>query len=121
MILVYGLLAPAGTPPAIIDKVYRETVRVLALSEVRRNLEMFGIDTIGNSPAEFAVVIKAEIPDGRQSSRAPGSSRASSMTPESRPLFGQDHAQNQRLGAHPIRLGRWRCRPATAAQKEGAA
>jgi tripartite-type tricarboxylate transporter receptor subunit TctC len=58
----FGLLAPAGTPPAIIDKVYRETVRVLALSEVRRNLEMLGIDTIGNSPAEFAVVIKAEIP-----------------------------------------------------------
>ena len=58
----FGLLAPAGTPPAIIDKVYRETVRVLALSEVRRSLEMLGIDTIGNSPAEFAAVIKAEIP-----------------------------------------------------------
>jgi tripartite-type tricarboxylate transporter receptor subunit TctC len=58
----FGLLAPAGTPPAIIDKVYRETVRVLALSEVRRTLEMLGIDTIGNSPAEFAAVIKAEIP-----------------------------------------------------------
>ena len=58
----FGLLAPAGTPPAIIDKVYRETVRVLALSDVRRNLLMLGIDPIGNSPTEFAAVIKAEIP-----------------------------------------------------------
>jgi tripartite-type tricarboxylate transporter receptor subunit TctC len=58
----FGLLAPAGTPPAIIDKVHRETVRVLALPEVRRNLEVLGLDAIGNSPAQFAAVIKAEIP-----------------------------------------------------------
>jgi tripartite-type tricarboxylate transporter receptor subunit TctC len=58
----FGLLAPAGTLPAIVDKVYRETVRVLALPQVRRNLAILGLDTIGNSPAEFAAVIKAEIP-----------------------------------------------------------
>jgi tripartite-type tricarboxylate transporter receptor subunit TctC len=58
----FGLLAPAGTPPAIIEKVHRETVRVLALPEVRRSLDVLGLDLIGNSPAEFASVIKAEIP-----------------------------------------------------------
>jgi tripartite-type tricarboxylate transporter receptor subunit TctC len=58
----FGLLAPAGTPAAIIDKVHRETVRVLALPEVRRSLDVLGLDLIGNSPAEFASVIKAEIP-----------------------------------------------------------
>jgi tripartite-type tricarboxylate transporter receptor subunit TctC len=58
----FGLLAPAGTPPAIIDKVHRETVRVLALPEVRRNLDVLGLDVIGSSPAQFAAVIKAEIP-----------------------------------------------------------
>jgi tripartite-type tricarboxylate transporter receptor subunit TctC len=58
----FGVLAPAGTPPAIIDKVHRETVRVLALPEVRRSLDVLGLDLIGNSPAEFASVIKAEIP-----------------------------------------------------------
>jgi tripartite-type tricarboxylate transporter receptor subunit TctC len=58
----FGLMAPAGTPPAIIDKVHRETVRVLALPEVRRNLDVLGLDVIGNSPAEFAVLIKTEIP-----------------------------------------------------------
>jgi tripartite-type tricarboxylate transporter receptor subunit TctC len=58
----FGLLAPVGTPPAVIDKVHRETVRVLALPEVRRSLDLLGLDLIGNSPTEFANVIKAEIP-----------------------------------------------------------
>jgi tripartite-type tricarboxylate transporter receptor subunit TctC len=58
----FGLLAPAGTPPAVIDKVHRETVRVLALPEVQASLRTLGLDLIGNSPGEFAAVIKAEIP-----------------------------------------------------------
>jgi tripartite-type tricarboxylate transporter receptor subunit TctC len=61
----FGLLAPAGTPPAIFGKVYRKTVCVLALPEVRRNLDILGLDTIGNSPAEFSAVIKTEIPQWR--------------------------------------------------------
>jgi tripartite-type tricarboxylate transporter receptor subunit TctC len=58
----FGLLAPAGTPPAVIDKVHRETVRVLALPEVQTSLRTLGLDLIGNAPGEFAEVIKAEIP-----------------------------------------------------------
>ncbi|MEK6244346.1 MAG: tripartite tricarboxylate transporter substrate binding protein [Pseudomonadota bacterium] len=58
----FGLMAPAGTPPAIIDKLHRETVRVLAVPELRKRLEELGLDVIGNSPAEFAALIKAEIP-----------------------------------------------------------
>jgi tripartite-type tricarboxylate transporter receptor subunit TctC len=58
----FGLLAPAGTPSAVIDKVHRETVRVLALPEVRASLRTLGLDLIGNSPAEFAAVMKTEIP-----------------------------------------------------------
>jgi tripartite-type tricarboxylate transporter receptor subunit TctC len=59
----FGLLAPAGTPPAIIDKVHRETVRVLALPDVRKRLEELGLDVIGSSPAEFAALIAKEIPE----------------------------------------------------------
>jgi tripartite-type tricarboxylate transporter receptor subunit TctC len=59
----FGLLAPAGTAPAVVDKVHRETVRVLALPEVRKRLEDLGLDVIGNSPAEFAQVIRSEIPE----------------------------------------------------------
>jgi tripartite-type tricarboxylate transporter receptor subunit TctC len=58
----FGLMAPAGTAPIVIDKVHRETARVLALPDVRRRLEELGLDVIGNTPAEFAAVIKAEIP-----------------------------------------------------------
>jgi tripartite-type tricarboxylate transporter receptor subunit TctC len=58
----FGLMAPAGTPPAIIDKVYRETSRALALPDVRKRFAELGVDLIGNTPAEFAAVIREEIP-----------------------------------------------------------
>jgi tripartite-type tricarboxylate transporter receptor subunit TctC len=58
----FGLMAPAGTPRAIIEKVHRETVRVLAMPEVQKSLGTLGLDLIGNSPEQFAAVIKAEIP-----------------------------------------------------------
>jgi tripartite-type tricarboxylate transporter receptor subunit TctC len=58
----FGLVAPAGTPQFVVDKVHHETARVLALPDVRRRLAELGLDLIGNTPAEFAAVIKAEIP-----------------------------------------------------------
>jgi tripartite-type tricarboxylate transporter receptor subunit TctC len=58
----FGLVAPAGTPSAIVDKVYRETARVLARPDVRTSLGTLGLDLVGNSPAEFGALIKAEIP-----------------------------------------------------------
>ena len=53
---LFGLLAPAGTPAAIIDKLHRETARTLALPETRETFNKLGMETIGNSPAEFAAV-----------------------------------------------------------------
>src|SRR6266446_883934 len=50
----FGLMAPAGTPGAVIDKVHRDTVRILALPEVRKRLTDLGLDLIGGSPAELA-------------------------------------------------------------------
>jgi tripartite-type tricarboxylate transporter receptor subunit TctC len=58
----FGLMAPAGTPPAIVDKVHKETVRVLALPDVKAKLEGLGVQLVGNTPAEFAGVIKTETP-----------------------------------------------------------
>jgi tripartite-type tricarboxylate transporter receptor subunit TctC len=58
----FGLLAPAGTPPAVIVKLHRETVRILALPEVQASLRTLGLDVIGNTPEEFANVIMAETP-----------------------------------------------------------
>jgi tripartite-type tricarboxylate transporter receptor subunit TctC len=56
----FGLMAPAGTPTAITDKIYAETMRVLGQPEVRKQLADLGIDVIGGTPAEFAAVLPAE-------------------------------------------------------------
>jgi tripartite-type tricarboxylate transporter receptor subunit TctC len=58
----FGFLAPAGTPDAIVEKVHRDTVAVLAMPDVRKRFEDNGLDVIGGTPAEFADVIKTEIP-----------------------------------------------------------
>jgi tripartite-type tricarboxylate transporter receptor subunit TctC len=58
----FGFLAPAGTPQPIIEKVHRDTVALLAMPDVRKRFEDNGLDIIGGTPAEFADVIKKEIP-----------------------------------------------------------
>jgi len=58
----FGLMAPAGTPQPIIDRLHDETVKALAAPEVRKALEMQGLDLIGGTPAEFSDTIRAEIP-----------------------------------------------------------
>jgi tripartite-type tricarboxylate transporter receptor subunit TctC len=46
----------------MIQRLHIETVNALKLADVRVRLEEAGLEPIGNSPAEFAAVIKAEIP-----------------------------------------------------------
>lgn len=57
----YGFLAPAHTPRAVIDKLHREIVKVLALPEVKERLAGVGAEPVGNSPQEFAAVIRADV------------------------------------------------------------
>jgi tripartite-type tricarboxylate transporter receptor subunit TctC len=59
----FGLLAPAGTPADIVEKLHRETVRVLNLPDVRKQFDEFGLEPVGNTPAEFAAIIKTETPE----------------------------------------------------------
>jgi tripartite-type tricarboxylate transporter receptor subunit TctC len=56
----FGLMVAAGTPAGVIDKIHRDTVRVLAQDEFRRRLADVGMVVIGNSPAEFSAALKAE-------------------------------------------------------------
>ena len=58
----FALMAPAGTPEPVIAKLHREVARILALPDVRKRFDELGMEVIGNSPAEFAAVIKAETP-----------------------------------------------------------
>jgi tripartite-type tricarboxylate transporter receptor subunit TctC len=59
----FGLLAPAGTPKDIVDKIHAETARTLAMPEIRKKFEELGLEPIGNTPAEFAALIKKETPE----------------------------------------------------------
>jgi tripartite-type tricarboxylate transporter receptor subunit TctC len=68
----FGLLAPAGTPPALIERLHRDTVKVLAMPDVRKKLDELGLDLIGNTPQEFAAVIRVEIPQWAKVIKAAG-------------------------------------------------
>jgi tripartite-type tricarboxylate transporter receptor subunit TctC len=56
----FGLMAPAGTPKEIVDKVYRDTAKILDTTEMRARFYVLGMAPVGNSPAEFAKAIKEE-------------------------------------------------------------
>ena len=57
-----GLLAPAGTPATVVRKLHLETVTAVAQPDLRAKFADLGLETIGNSPDEFAAAIKSEIP-----------------------------------------------------------
>jgi tripartite-type tricarboxylate transporter receptor subunit TctC len=56
-----GLLAPAGTPAAIVRRLQDETARIMALPDVVERLQKLDIRPVTNSPAEFARTIAQEI------------------------------------------------------------
>jgi tripartite-type tricarboxylate transporter receptor subunit TctC len=58
----YPLLAPAGTPKAVIGRVHGDTVRILGQPDVRERLTGLGIEIVGSSPGELARHIRDEIP-----------------------------------------------------------
>ena len=55
-------MAPAGTPAAVVDRLNRATVKVMATPEMRAKLAAIGLEPLGGTPAEFAAVIRAEAP-----------------------------------------------------------
>jgi tripartite-type tricarboxylate transporter receptor subunit TctC len=57
----YGVLAPAGLPPAILSRLNQELVKVVRSREVTDSLRSEGAEPIGSSPAEFAAHIKSEL------------------------------------------------------------
>ncbi|RZJ22554.1 MAG: tripartite tricarboxylate transporter substrate binding protein [Haliea sp.] len=57
----YGFCAPAGTPPAIINKVRADVAEVMQLPDVKAGLLKAGAVAVGNSPEEFRRFIDTEI------------------------------------------------------------
>lgn len=59
----FGLLAPTNSPRDIVEKLHGETVKTLALPEVRKKFDELGLEPVGNTPAEFAALIRKEMPE----------------------------------------------------------
>jgi tripartite-type tricarboxylate transporter receptor subunit TctC len=57
----YGVLAPKGTPKAVVDKVPASVKAALADASVRERIEATGSLIIGNTPEQFAAQMKAEL------------------------------------------------------------
>ena len=57
----FGLVAPQGTPPNVIQRLNAEVLRVLAAKDVRDTLSDQGLDSGGTSPEQFAQFIASQI------------------------------------------------------------
>ncbi len=56
----YALMAPAGTPREVVEKIYSDTAKTLQMPEVRERLARMGAEPSGEAPAELAKRIKIE-------------------------------------------------------------
>jgi tripartite-type tricarboxylate transporter receptor subunit TctC len=57
----FGIFAPAGTPREAIARLHAEFTRALAAPDVREKMLNMGAEPVGNTPAEFATFIRAEV------------------------------------------------------------
>ena len=56
-----GLVAPAGTPAAIINRLHDETVKILQRPDVHASFIQQGTEPIGSTPAQFAAMLKTDV------------------------------------------------------------
>ncbi|SPR98329.1 Bug family tripartite tricarboxylate transporter substrate binding protein [Cupriavidus taiwanensis] len=56
----FGMLAPAGTPPDVIQRIHQEVAKALNAPAVRERLQAQGAEPVGNTPEQFAAFIRAE-------------------------------------------------------------
>jgi tripartite-type tricarboxylate transporter receptor subunit TctC len=56
-----GMLAPAGTPKAIIDLLHSQIVKIVAQPDVQKRLDDLGFEVVANTPAQFAERIQVEL------------------------------------------------------------
>ena len=56
----YGIVVRAGTPPAVIQKIQRDMAEALQAEDVKAKLAGLGLEPVGNTPEEFAALIRAE-------------------------------------------------------------
>ncbi|MBI2226916.1 MAG: tripartite tricarboxylate transporter substrate binding protein [Betaproteobacteria bacterium] len=59
--LMHGVLLPAGTAKEIVQILYREIARIVALPEIKRPFAALGYEPLANNPAEFAAQLRVEV------------------------------------------------------------
>ena len=57
----FGILAPAGTPPSVIEKIRAEIEQMVKAPEIRKQFLEMGAEPVGNTPAQMATQIKSEL------------------------------------------------------------
>ena len=57
----WGLLAPAGTPREIVTRLHSETVRILALPDVKSHYANLGMTAVSSTPEQFSAVLREEM------------------------------------------------------------
>ena len=62
----FGLLAPAGTPAPILDKLRREAVKIVRHPHMRARVRQLGLDMVADPPDEFAAIMQRTPPSGRR-------------------------------------------------------
>jgi tripartite-type tricarboxylate transporter receptor subunit TctC len=62
----FGLLAPAGTPPEVIAKTRDAVARITDTAELRARIDALGGEPVGNTPQQFAAIIRADIAKWRK-------------------------------------------------------
>jgi len=68
----YGLLAPAGTPAAVISRLNAEAIKALSTEEMKERLAADGAEPVGSTPSEFAALIRDELEKWTRVARAAG-------------------------------------------------
>ncbi len=56
-----GIMVPAGTPPAIVNRLHAEFARILRLPDIQERMEGLGATVLAQGPAEFAAFLQNEI------------------------------------------------------------
>ncbi|MBI3045125.1 MAG: tripartite tricarboxylate transporter substrate binding protein [Betaproteobacteria bacterium] len=56
----FGLVAPAGTPKAVLAKVHADVVRILQSADVKKRFDDIGMVPVGNTPAAFTKAMREE-------------------------------------------------------------
>ena len=55
-----GMFAPGKTPPALVNRINRELVRILATADAKERLFNTGVEVVGSTPEQFVATIKSD-------------------------------------------------------------